>query len=221
MISRVTALFGRAKRVLQTEGLLPLLWQGLTLIASYFFRYETYYLYQHGLEEMNEDDLMPRVENFTSKVITTNQEADALVADGYQFRYSDGIHRERLDKGAIACCIFVGRELAHITWVATTEEAQKSILDLPFRVDYSNNEAFMGGSITDAKYRRMGLMSYSHARRRRFLRGKGAIVSRSPVAKNNIASRGMVEKSGYNMYGEARHLKILWWKSWKEKPLTR
>ena len=65
MISRVTALFDRAKRVLQTEGLLPLLSQGLTLIAGYFFRYETYYLYQHGLGEMNEDNFMPRIENFT------------------------------------------------------------------------------------------------------------------------------------------------------------
>ena len=203
MISRVTALFDRAKRVLHTEGLLPLLRQGLTLISGYFFRYETYCLYQHGLEEVNEEEFTPRIEDFTSKVITTNQEADELVAGGYEFRYSDGIHRERLDKGAIACCIFVGRELAHIAWVALNEEAQKSILDLPLRVDYSNNEAFMGGGITNTRYRRMGLMSHGSVQRRRFLREKKAIVSRTPVAKNNIASLGMVEKSGYEMYGEA------------------
>ncbi len=108
MIRRTTVLFGRAKRVFHTQGLMPLLRQGLAFLAGLFFQYETYYLYEHELQEVNDADFMPRINDFTFKIVTTSQEADELVANGFEFRSSDGIHRERLEKGATAFRVFVG-----------------------------------------------------------------------------------------------------------------
>jgi len=38
------------------------------------------------------------------------------------------------------------------------------------------------------------------------------------VEKGNLASLKGLPKAGGRVYGEGRYLKILWWKSWKEKP---
>ena len=220
MIRRLAVLFGRAKRIFQTEGWIPLLKQSLKFFVGLFFQYKTYYLYEYRFKEMNETDFVPKIHDFTFKIVSTNQEADRLVPNGFEFRSFNSVFRERLDKGAIAFCIFIGRELAHIGWVAMNEEARKSILTLPLRVNFSNNESFIGGIITMPKYQGKGLMAYGLLKRLQFLREKGVMVSRHIIAKNNVVSRTVVENSGYNRYGEARYLRILWWKSWKENPLT-
>ncbi len=84
MIHKLTVLFGRAKHILQTEGLVPLIRQGFTFVLNYFFQYETYYLYEHRLKEVNDADFMPRINDFTFKIVTTSQEADELVANGFE-----------------------------------------------------------------------------------------------------------------------------------------
>lgn len=185
MINRLIQLFGRAKFILQTEGLIPLIRQGFAFLLDSFFQYRIYYLYQEKLqekEEMNEADSMPRIQDFTFKIVSTHQQSDELVADGFEFRYSEGIHRERLDKGAIAFCIFFGRELAHIAWLIMTEEAKRSIHGLPIQVDFSNNEALHGYGWTKPKYRGMRLNTYTHFKRRQFCRERGITVLRAAVA---------------------------------------
>jgi hypothetical protein len=64
-------------------------------------------------------------------------------------------------------------------------------------------------------------MSYGYFKRLEFLRGKEIVVSRNAIAKSNIVSQKAHAKFSPRVYGEARYLKILWWKSWKEKPLAR
>jgi len=46
----------------------------------------------------------------------------------------------------------------------------------------------------------------------------GKIIGRTLVEKGNLASLKGLPKAGGRVYGEGRYLKILWWKSWKEKP---
>ncbi len=220
MISRFTVLFGRAKHVLQTEGLVPLLRRGYAFLLGYFLRYENYYLYEYRLDERSEADFMPSNQDFTFKIVSTKEQADGLVADGFEFRSSDGSQIERLGKGAIAVCVFVGRELAHIGWVAMNEEAKKSIIDIPFQVDFPDNKAFAGGVWTNPKYRRIGFHTYSFFKRLQFLKERGIIVAQGVVATSNIAPQRVNAKFNSKIYAEARYLKILWWKSWKEKPLT-
>ena len=122
-MDNIRFLFKRAKRIHQTEGLGSLLRRGMAYVGKRFFEYRTYYLTARTLDgsrEAEETFLMPQVTNLTFRMVSTNKEADELEADGYEFRahphFIDG--RKALDAGAIACCLFVGRELVSSGWVA-------------------------------------------------------------------------------------------------------
>lgn len=132
IIHTLSVLFARAKNAFQTNGLTAVLSRGFAFLI---FHYGTYYLYEHTIKEENEADFVPRIENFTFKIVSNHREADELAANGFgDFRQHFISARRSLDKGAIAFCVFIGRELAHIGWVAMTEEAKKSILDLLFQI---------------------------------------------------------------------------------------
>ena len=218
---RVMETVRRAKQILQTEGFPSLLRHVLSFLNRGCFQYETYYLYEHTLKERNEAEFMPRIQNFTFKIVSNNQQADELAADGLEFRSIINNSRQWLDKGAVAFCIFADAELAHIGWVAMTEEAKNTFDPIPYRVDFSNKEACTGGTWTNPEYRGNGLMVYGYFKRFQFLRERGIRVSRNIVAKGNIASQTAHAKFAPKIHGEARYLKILWWQFWREKPLTQ
>lgn len=104
MIGRLRALLRRAQYLFQTEGLIPLLRQAFVFLAGYIFRYEHYYLYEHTLKERNEADYIPKIQNFTFKIVFTNEEADKLVVAGIDFRPYIVNARRGLEKGAVAFC---------------------------------------------------------------------------------------------------------------------
>ena len=219
-----TALFERAKQIYQTEGFVSLVRRGFAFVVGCFFRYETYYLYElptENVRELNEAGFVPNIDNFILKTISTNQEADDLEADGFEFRSQVDNARERLDNGALAFCIFIGQELAHIGWVAMSQEAKDSLNEPPYKTDYSEHEAWWGGVWTDPKYRRMGLLTYADIKRLGFLLDKGIVISRYIITKGNIASNKSNARFNSRIYAEGRYLRILWWKSWKERPLSQ
>jgi len=221
-MKRLTDLLRRAKRIFQTEGLVPLFRQALAFVAWRFFEYETLYLFEHSTDNvrsLDEADFMPKIEDFTFKIISTNREADELESEGLEFRLYVLNARERLDKGAVAFCVFVGRELAHMGWAAMTEEAKASMAEPPNKVDFAGGEVCTGGTRTNPKYRGMGLAAYVYLKRFQFLRERNKLIARACANTNNIASHRMHAKFGPKRYAEARYLKILWWKFWKEKPL--
>lgn len=226
MLCRMTELFTVAKRILQTEGLTPLLMRGFAFLTGYFFQYGTYYLYEIDiskvLKQNNKPDFLPDIQNLTLKIVSTNEQADELDREGFEFRPQVINARKRLGKRAIAFCIFVGRELANIGWIALTKQAKDSLIELPFKVDFSNKEACTGGAMTAPKYRNTGLMRYNYFKRLEFLNENGRLKDRAAVAKSNIAAQMGVAKisDNINIYAEARFLKLLWWKLWWEKPLT-
>ena len=222
MIRILSPLFIEAKHILQTEGLIPLLRRGFVfLVRHYFFRYKTVYLYEHMMGERHEVDFMPKIQNFTFKIVSTNQKADELAIIGVDFRSYFPNARRSLDKGAIAFCIFAGQEIAHISWVAMTEEAKNTFDPLPYQINFSNKEACTGGTVTIPKYRGKGFMTYSNYKKFQFLWEKGIRTSRNAVTTDNIASQKAYAKFNPKIYAKARYLKILWWKSWKEKLLAR
>ena len=75
------------------------------------------------------------------KIVATSQQADEMAADGFDFRLRFVTARRCLDKGATAFCIFSRREIAHIGWVATSEEAKNTFDPPPYQVDFSNRQA--------------------------------------------------------------------------------
>jgi hypothetical protein len=222
MISALVAMLKRAKDILKTEGLKPLLTRGFAFVSVWLVKYGDYYLYEYTLRERNEADFLPEIHNFTFKIISSNKEADKLAeASSSDFRTRFVRARNMLDKGAIAFCIFVKGEIAHIGWVALSEEAHKAVDNLPYRVDFLNHEACTGGTQTIPQYRSKGLMAYGYFKRFEFLREKGIVVSRNAVAKGNIASQKAHAKLSPRVHAEAKHLRLLWWHFWKEKPLVR
>ena len=210
----------RVDNILRNDGLIPLLARVLKYLFGSVFQCRTFYIYQHTMRERNEGDFLLKIQNFTFQIVSTNEQADELAASGFDLRsYSLNVKR-RLEKGAIAFCIFVGRELAHVGWVAMSEEAKNTFDYLPYRVDFSNKEACTGGTLTIPKYEGKGLMMYGYFKRFQFLKERGKLVSRNAVVTSNIVSQKGHAKFGPKICGEAHYLKILWWKFWKETLLT-
>ena len=218
------ALFRRARYVLKTEGLGVLLGRGFSYLRRYLarkiFRSGSYYLYEHMTKERLESDFMPKIDNFTFHLVSSQQEAEKLAADGLDLlSQSVGVER-KLEKGAIGFCFFVGQELAHEGWVALTEGAKRQVDSLPYHVDFLNNEACTGATYTKPKYRGKGFMAYSYYKRLDYLRERGVAKSRNAVQIRNIASQKAHAKLEPSICARARYLKILCWEFWRETPLT-
>ena len=221
MFSTPTDLFLRARQVIQDEGLVRFARTALSFVRRQLLLCETWYLSEQTLKERNEAEYLPKVQDFLLKIITSNQEVDELTAEGFDFRPWYRGYRKRLDAGAIALCIFVGRELASILWVALTQQAKDSLGQLPNKVDFSKGEAYAGGTWTSPKYRRMGLTRYNVFKREQLQLENGMMINRGATSQRNIAGWMTAVEVGMNVYAEARYIKILWWKSWKERPLRQ
>jgi hypothetical protein len=208
-----------ARHILRTDGLVSLISRGFKFLGGWFFERETYYLYRHEMKDRNEAEFMPRIQDFTFEIVFTNKQADELATRSLEFRSSDGIDRYRLDEGAIAFCFFVEQELAHKGWIAVNEEAQRSFFNIPYEVDYLRKEAFCGGTFTNPKYRGNGLMTYGYFKRLQFLKESGRTEAKNAVAKDNIASHKALAKLEPELYGQARYLKVVGLKFWREIPL--
>ncbi len=211
-----------ANYVFHTEGLRPLIWKAFSLLKDHLLQYGTCYVYHETLEDRNEADFLPKIDNFNFKVVYTNQQADELAAHGLDFRSPGIIDIDRLDKGAIAFCIFVGKELAHKNWVATTEHAKSHLTWLPFEVDFSNNQAYVGSVVTNPKFRGLGLWTYCYFKITQLLREKGIVATRYVLFEGNIDhQKRLAKKFSIKPYAEAKYLRILCWKHWKEKPIMQ
>jgi hypothetical protein len=88
MVNTFVAMLKRARDILQTEGLKPLLTRGFAFVGDCLLEYGDYYLYEYTLKERNEADFLPEIQDFTFKIISSNEEADKLAeAIGSDFRY--------------------------------------------------------------------------------------------------------------------------------------
>ena len=215
-MGKILRLLRRAKYIIQTGGPAILLKAGLWLI----YERNTYYLYEATAadwQSLDEADFKPKIRSFTHKIIYTNQEADELEAQGFQFRSSifNTDAKKNLDQGAIAFCVFVGRQLASATWVATNERAADSLNEPPLNVDFSQNEAIGGRTWTNPQHRRLGLTSYNVFRVQRFLLDRGITRWIGAMDSGNIPSQALFTKLGMRKHAELRSLRILWWTFWK------
>ena len=222
-MDRLTTLSRKAKHIYQTEGFLTLLQRGFRFLVYCVFEYRSYWLYDEPTPNgtsLKEVDFMPRVDDFTFKLVTSNQEADEMEAQGFEFRSQVPNAAEKLDRWAVAFCIFVGNELAHIVWFAMNQEAKDAFNELPYKLDFSKGEVCSAAAWTHPKYRRMGLNRYSHFKRSQYKADKGIATSKSAIAKANIAMQSSYSGPVPNKYAEGRYLRILWWNSWKERQLS-
>ena len=221
-MSRIIDLYRKAKLIYQTEGLVSLLRRGFRFLVYCVFEYRSYWLYAErpkDIPELNEADFMPKIGDFTPKVVSSNAEADELEAQGFEFRSQIPDSREILDSGAIGLCIFVGRELANMGWLVTSQQAMDILGGPPCRVDFAGKEIVGTGAWTNPKYRRLRLRAYNRFMSLKVSKERGVDVKRGVIAKKNIAA--MKSRASRNdPYAEGRYLRILWWKSWIEESLS-
>ncbi|UCB42335.1 MAG: hypothetical protein JSV77_07675 [Dehalococcoidales bacterium] len=221
MINTIRALYTRARTVLREEGLVTTLRRVVSFFSRRFIRYDKLYLYKHSLEERAETDFLPRIDNFSMEIVSSNSQAAELAARGIDIRQLSPEFEKSLKKGAVAFCILVDNELAHIGWVAMTAEAKKTIDDTPYHVDFSNGEACTGSTRTLPKYGRQGLMVYGYFKRIQYLKEMGRTASRNAVAIDNIASQRAHARFNPQIYAKARLLKVLGLQFWKETSLDQ
>ncbi|MDY6917202.1 MAG: hypothetical protein SVP26_04535 [Chloroflexota bacterium] len=218
----MSSLFDRARRVLRTEGLTALLRRTVLLATGHVFQYRTVYVFEYDIEEaseLDETDFLPRTDGFDFRIVESNLGADELEKQGLEFRSCALNARERLDRGAVAFCIFVGGELASIGWAAMSQDAKDTLPELPYTIDFAAGEACGADIWTDPKFRRMGLRAYNRFRRLEYLRAHGIRTLRSAIGKGNVAAQRGHSKAAPRMRAEGRFLKVLLWKWWKETPV--
>jgi hypothetical protein len=163
----------------------------------------------------------PKIQDFVFEIVTTSQRLKDLAAQGCDFGINVIGAEEKLDKGALMFCIFIGKELACVHWAAVTQEAMNVQIKIPYKVDFSNSEAYLGWVETNPKYRRLGLSMYVISEKVRLFATMGETTGKGIVEKGNLASQKLTIKAGGRLYGKGRYLKILWWKSWKERLIIR
>jgi len=211
----VKDLYSRARYYLKEEGLIRLLRRGLSFLQHRLVINESYYLYRHTLQERAEADFRPGIDNFTFEIVSSASETDKLAARGNDVSQVSAFVEQGFDNGAIAFCVFIDNELAHIGWVAMTQKAKDAIDPLPYHVDFSNGEACTGSTRTIPKYRQLGLMVYGYFKRLEYLREQGYVFSRCAVTTDNIASQKAHARFNPTIYARARLLKILRWQFWR------
>lgn len=213
--------YKRGRYILQKEGLFAFFVKGVRFLRRCVFIHESYYTYELQLNEPMKFESTPKIQNSVFEIIATSQRLKDLMAPGFDFGIYGVGAEEKLDKGALMFCIFIGKELACVHWAAATQEAMDSLIKVYYKVDFWNNEAYLGWSETNPKYRRLLLSRYTYSEERKFLASMEKIIGRTLVAKSNPASLKGLPKAGGRVYGEGRYLKILWWSSWKERPVIQ
>jgi hypothetical protein len=221
MSSHLQQKYQRGKYILQKEGLLSFVMEGIRFLRKSVFVHERYYMCESPLSEPMKFVSTPKIQDFVFEIITTGQRLEELMAHGFDFGIDSIGAEERLDKGAIMFCIFIGKELACVHWAAATQEAMNVLTKISREVDFSNNEVYLGWSHTDPKYRRLGLSTYLISEKVRLFATMGKTTGKWFVEKGNLPSQKITIKAGGRIYSEGRYLKILWWKSRKEEPIIQ
>jgi hypothetical protein len=213
--------YKRGIYILRKEGSFAFFLNAVRFLRRCVFIYDTYYTCELPLNGPIQFEPAPKIQDFVFEIVPTNNRLDELAAQGFDF----GIHgiraQDKLDKGALVFCIFIGKELACIHWAATTQEAMDMIFRIPYKVDFLNGEVYIGWSETSPKYKRLGFSQYLIAEKLKLFATMGKTTGKWTVVKSNRASQRLTIKIGGRIYGEGSYLKILWWKSWKEKPIAQ
>jgi hypothetical protein len=218
-----------ARRIRQDFGLSGLLWANCLFLMSPIYECKTYNLYEyHVKQDLGSDEPLRNIgaSEISFKVVSSNQEADKLESENYEFRsystdfnYGLTTYTRWLEQGATAFCTFVGTEFAAITWIVSSQQTQDRIKPPPIRIDYANHEALSRGAWVNPKYRGLGLYRYTVRNRNRYLVGIDIDVVRSCIDLWHKGGMGLAMSVGGRQYGRARELKILFWKAWKETHL--
>ena len=210
--------------VVKCEGIRSLVSRTSAYFIRRLFLVEKYYLENIDLTtfpDEEEREFLPRIENFCVRIISTNKEADELLAEGFTFGAYELTLRASLDVGALTFCILVEKELAHIHSMADNKKSKNVIDSRPFHVDFKNGDVVGGRSITIPKYRRLRLRTYSGYLLRKHFKEKGYSRSMGTLGIKNYPALANSARNPYEkIVAVYRHIKILWFTYFKETKIN-
>jgi hypothetical protein len=225
--NRFNELITQAKEVRRQNGTTGLLKAGIRLGLSPVYKSETFWLMICPLSsDYVSATTRPRIseDKLHFKVVTSNQEADKLEAEGFSFRSHPTyfnhylkLYTRWLDYGAIACCTFVEKEFACINWIIPTKRTLDAIKAPPLKIDFANHEVTTKSAWTNPKYRGLELFNYTLRNRNQYLTDNGYTISKDIVDYNNKSGIGISRAAGTKIYGTGQRMRLFWWKFWKEK----
>jgi ribosomal protein S18 acetylase RimI-like enzyme len=221
VVKKVEALLGAANSIFRQEGLSALLRRSFIFLVERFYWSRSHYIFEYDaerLEDLNENDFMPKSDGFEFRVVSAADQASGLAMEivdsgWHRFRAKDALQR-----GAIACFTLVGNELAHVMWVAPNERARDYMRFTPISVDPSQGE-YCASGWTNPKYRRMNFARYTSVKAVQALKERGLTKDRYTVNKRNVPSLQTFGRFESRLCAEARYMKLLWWRFWREWPI--
>ncbi|MFC1864242.1 hypothetical protein ACFLYG_00215 [Chloroflexota bacterium] len=222
--SRASKLSRTAFNVLRRHGLFFFIKHAFLHLVENGFTRKVYYIYENDFSHIPE--FTPKIENYVLRVISKPSEVDEMLAHGYDFKSYRNFYRDvpelkqTLAKGAIAFAAFVGKELAHTTWVALNEQAKQDIDSVNYKVDFLGGEVCSGDSETKPKYRQLGIHASVYTKILQFLKQEGYSKDRLSVEKRNIISHHSHVKVNFKVCTQMTVTTILWWSFCMEKPMN-
>ena len=219
-MKRIIVLLATASYIIRNDGFGAFTRRGIAFLRYQLFFHRSYYLHVTRLAVTNRTAEEPQIQDFSFKIITSNQQVKELTAEGFEFRPWYPVYSQRLDKGATAFCGFDSKQLVHTSWCSFTGKAWKTLGEPPFKVDFSDNEAATGDYWTDSAYRGKGLAHYATVQREHYIRANGRTLVRGSIARDNQRAQRVSRFGTQHRYAEGRYLKILCWKSWRETPIV-
>jgi hypothetical protein len=224
-LNRKWALGGEIRR---DSGLLALLKHGLRFLIRPVYEYHFYYLYEKPLVATDIETKLAKNKSklntveLNFKVVSSNQEAERLEKEGYEFRSHStnfNLNHTRytllLDYGLTAFCTFKEKEFVAVSWIINSQKTQDKVKPPPIAINYES-ENYIRGVWCHPKYRGIGIHSYSCNRRDLYLAQMGINMLRGASVREKQKIQTIAEAMGSRKYGQARYLKILFWRFWQE-----
>lgn len=206
--------------VLKHEGVISLISRGFGYLLHRFFIFKNYYVVVVRFKDIDKEveaDYLPKVDDHCWRIISTNQEVDELKADGFELGAYELNLRISMDKDAVASCHFVGKELAHYTFLTDNPRGKDTVDLLPFSVDFENGQMVFGKSLTVPKYRNLRLRNYNGYINRKYCWARGIASGTYSVEVNNYRAMVSAAKPPDKLIiSRCRFIKILWFKYFKE-----
>ena len=152
-----------------------------------------YFIYEDYNDSIIENSKLT-LSNSEFLIILKQNELDEILKKNYQFDYykTDQIN-EGLKKQAKAFCIFVDKNLVHITWLALNNESKKFVDDRPMKIDWSNTGVW-GLAYTHPNFRKNGFYQNTHKQIQKFLLNKNIKFNRFTIKKRNVPSISAMSK---------------------------
>ena len=210
----LTAVLARGRSLAREVGPVSVI---VAALRRYVVDRRTFFLYEYRHDSPATRPGAPP-SGFDEYFVQSNDEADRLLGTRCDFREVVSQARHALDSDAVAFCLYEGRDVAHVGWLATSQEARRALDRLGFEVRFDAGEAWLGAVYTVPRYRNRGLLAYSARRRFEYLRHAGFSTSRSAIETNNAASKRVQTHFEPHVYAVGRLFKFLRWRRWSERP---